>query len=226
MKRSEFSLFLSSFFISSCFGIRGSNSNLENSRIISTQLKRVTAIDFSPDGNLLLLSGQSESGDDETTIEVWHSKNWEIVNRLTGFNDYNIWSSFISKNKDVIISSDLKGQIYLWNFRTNNIKLISDDESSYSPISEYSISQSNDLLAIGDNSNSLWTIDIGTKQKKLLISKDQIFRENSSFSWASLDFSPDEFMLAGAIVSEDFSESRLYIFDLDCISDVCSSDLI
>jgi hypothetical protein len=225
-KIGSFSALLSlSCFASACFPtpppeLETEGSNLRSYRI-EPNFRKITAIDFAPDKNLLLVTGEKEFSEEPKNgaVEIWDINERRLIQTLETDIGNNLESAFTSNGAEEILVIDTSGEIALWDLSSGEKESIvmegsgeKGSQRTYSLNSDFS--QSQQILARGSYLGPLTLLDIRTGEESELYSL-----ENSEYAWGTMKFSHNGKYLTARTypkhtAESDHDERVIYIFNV------------
>ncbi|MGF1460038.1 MAG: WD40 repeat domain-containing protein [Leptolyngbyaceae cyanobacterium] len=225
-KIGSFSTLLSlSCFASACFLIPPSELETEDSNLKSYRIEPsfeiITAIDFAPNKNLLLVTGEKEfsAGPENSTVEIWDINERRLIQTLETEIGNNSESIFVLNDSQEILVVDTSGEIALLNIGSGvKERTVVKGSVERGPQTIYSLnsdfSHSQQILARGTYLGPLTLLDIQTEEEIELFSI-----KDSGYTWDIIKFSHDGRYLTALAYAQHGTEinnkRKIYVFDIE-----------
>lgn len=228
---SIFALIIIAFPLTSCTNypaVKIEESELE-SRRIESNFNIVRSVEFSLNGDLMIITGEAEITQESNSgkVEIWNTTDWELVQTIETEKVYNLGAYFVSDNsKEVVVIDSSKG-ISLWN-TTNGLRekvmLEGLDGENIAMPSDFSAFQQ--LFSLISSSGALFLLDINTGEGYEVASID-----NERYVWKSIIFSEKGDFFAALASPRYTSESNealqniIYMFETETKRQISSIEI-
>lgn len=228
-----FLLILFASFLSSCSSyptIRIEDSELE-SRKIESNFNVIRAVDFSSDGNLMVITGEAEGTQDSNLgkVEIWDTNDWELIQTLETEKAYNLNAYFVSEDNEEVVVVNTSGEVSIWNTTTGaRDKVLVEGAEGENIAMPVDFLQSQKLLSLISSLGDLISFDIDAEEGYEVFSLD-----NNDYRSQSIAFSEEgtylAFLVSPQYVAEgdndDALPSIIYVFDTETWEQISSTEI-